>query len=223
MNVQKGVAVCPSCSSISKLESLAASAEVLGVDTDQVPDGCSAYEDRLTNETVLTVTAASWRKALPTWGVAAFWNGITGVFVVIGVRGLLEALGWAQPSQPTSGNGSGAMGLGMSIFMLCFITPFVVVGLAMISTAVVASIGSYTVRVGDATVAVRTGAGPFAWTRRIPRDRIKKVDVGRTTWSQNEQTQPVIVIEHDRTTRVGTLMREDRRVWCAAKLRELVL
>ena len=60
---------------------------------------------------------------------------------------------------------------------------------------------------------VRTGFGPFNWTRRFDPSRVKRVVIAQTSYEQNGQRKPLIQIEADRTIKFGSLLPDERRAW----------
>jgi hypothetical protein len=52
---------------------------------------------------------------------------------------------------------------------------------------------------------------------------VTRVSTGRTSYQVNGQYKPVIVIEADRTIKLGSSLSEARRDWLLAALHELLI
>ena len=115
------------------------------------------------------------------------------------------------------------MTVGMTIFLWLFLTPFIAIGLVMLGALLTCAAGRVEVRLRDGVGVVFMGFGPVGWRRRFEVSRVKSVTIGRTTWSQNEQTKPVIVIDCGEPLRFGSGLPEVRREWMGATLRKMLV
>jgi len=114
------------------------------------------------------------------------------------------------------------MPVGMLIFLWVFLTPFITIGLVMIGALLITVMGRVEVRLRDEDGVVFLGCGPIGWRRRFNASDVRSISIGETTWRQNNQSKPVIVIDCGRKLRFGATLPEDRRAWMAAALRKLL-
>lgn len=229
VNVGEGVAYCRKCGALSRLADMLADADAGLVDIDPAipPAGCLLRETGLW--TTVQVSARSVGGGCGLLFVALFWNGIVSVFVLIALGGTIYHIFGAIPSWfpgPTSGSNVGSnMPLGMVIFLWIFLTPFIVIGLVLIGSLLTTMFGSVQVRIRQNEGILFTGFGPFGWKRRFDASDVKSIRVGKTTWKENDQSKPAIVIEMNssKNLRLGSILRGDRRAWMTATLRQLLV
>ena len=225
VNVGEGVAFCRACSRLIRLADIVADAEFGEIDPERPPRGCRLVDDG--DETVVRASARTIGGIAGLMFAAAFWNGILSVFVLVAIGGTLQFVSGSIPSWfPAPGFDSpsgGDMSLGMLIFLWIFLLPFIGVGLLLAGSFLTILLGRVEVRVRLDRGAVLTGFGPIVWRRRFDASKVKSVRRGETRWSQSNQTQPVIVIEADRTVRLGSNLPEKRREWMLVVLRHLLL
>lgn len=237
VNIGEGVALCRSCSTLTRLSALApaspaAAAEessLAGVNPGAPPRGCSMSGDGA--QTVLVASARSLSGAAGALFFAVFWNGIVSVFVCIALASTIKHLFGSVPSwfpAPPMNSGSGTtagagMPLGMTIFLWVFLLPFIGIGLLVAGVTLVCLFGRVEARVRTDRAVVFTGFGPVGWRRSFDPAKVRSVKIGETTWKQNDRTKPVIEIEGEETVRFGSMLPEGRRVWLAAALREILV
>ena len=219
INIAEGVALCPSCGKLARLSDLIEyerpSKEVI----NDPPPGCSMVNQF--DAMVIRVSLRSFSGFLGALFVCLFWNGITGIFVLIALAGLYTNIVGPLPAWFPAPDFDDQMGLGMSLFLCLFLTPFVLIGLAMLGAVLLAMAGSLLVRVGGDWATVKTGVGPIGYTRRFDPRKVQRVSTGRTKWKSNDQTKPLIEIEADRTVRFAAGLEEAKRDWLIAVLRRL--
>jgi hypothetical protein len=168
--------------------------------------------------TVICASARSLPTAVMMAFMAVFWNGITWFFVLSAAASTVHHLGGGIPAWapgPLHSAGSG-MPLAMALFVWIFIMPFVAIGLMLIAAFLVSLTGRIEVRVRDHRGSVFIGVGPIVWRRRFDPVEVKSVSIGETTWAQNEQRKPVVVIDCGRKIRFGSTLPEERRAWLGA-------
>ncbi|HWE94019.1 MAG TPA: hypothetical protein VG269_08660 [Tepidisphaeraceae bacterium] len=230
INVQQGVGLCRSCGNLSPLNEIVNQQAVDPKALAKPPAGCS-YEERLGGGLVVRASARSVGGALGTLAVCIFWNGITSVFLVFLIGGLYTHFIGPVPKwfpAPSSNSKPGSMNygdpLGTWLFLGLFLTPFVLIGLGMFLAFLMCVFGRVEVRVTETVGRVRTGFGPLNWTRRFNASTVKRVIAGRTTYSQNGQTKPLIRIEAgDRTVKFGSTLPDERRDWMCGVLYVLLV
>ncbi|MEX2217616.1 MAG: hypothetical protein WD749_02555 [Phycisphaerales bacterium] len=232
VNIGEGVALCRACSTLSRLSALAATAPLAvqgtlaGVNPAAPPAGCSMSGNGV--ETVLVASCRSIPTAAVALGMAAFWNGIVSVFVLIAIASTLHhALGsvpaWFPAPPMGSGQGGAPMPLGMTLFLWVFLAPFIAIGAMLAGVVATLLVGRVEVRVRSDSASAFTGVGPLGWRRRFDPLHVRQVSIGQTTWKQNDQTRPVIVIEGESAIRIGSLLTETRRNWLGAALQEILV
>jgi hypothetical protein len=217
------VAFCRACSTVLKLSDLVSSAGLAGVDPASPPRGCSFSSDGVT-----TVVSASARSAGTAFGcllIALFWNGIVSVFVLLTVASTLHHIfgsvpAWFPAPQMKTGN---SIPIGMTLFLWVFLTPFILIGLGLLSGVFLAVAGRVEVKIRGDDGLVFVGCGPLGWRRRFDAREVTTVGIGQTEWKQDDQAKPVVVIECGRKIRFGSLLKEERRNWIAAVLRQVLV
>lgn len=223
--MREGVAFCRACDRLWKLRELAADPEEAEADKaaeGEMPAGCWLRD--LGSETVI---GASCRGPTGCFFLffAAFWNSITSVFVFLALAGIYRHLGGTLPQGLANVKGNASPGnatLGMSIFMLVFMIPFVLVGVGTASAAAIGLFGRLEVTLRGQEGTVFTGVGPIGWRRRFAADLVKSVRVTDSRTSTNGRTNKQIVIEADKTVNLGVMLSDARRRWMAGVLRRVL-
>ncbi len=228
VNVDADTAYCRACGTLTQLSALAAGepSPLEKVDPGHPPAGCRSDYDGM-QQTVVARSGAGCGTLLGLLVFCVFWNGITGVFVLVVIASTLQLMGVAQPAwlpAPTMDEPDG-MGLGMTLFMWLFLLPFIAVGLSMLGSLLVAMAGRVAVRYTAMEGTVFVGVGPAGWRRRFDPRRVTGVGLGKTGWEKNGQKQPVVVMTLDggKKLRFGSLLADERRAWLAAELRRLLI
>jgi hypothetical protein len=219
INIKEGVALCRSC---GKLSHLADISEIPAVDANALatpPAGCS-YEEPIGGGLVLRASLRSAGTALGALAICLFWNGIVSVFVLVAIGGLYTHFIGALPTWfpvPGSGSKRGNVGPGMplgeTLFLCIFLIPFVAIGSLLFLAFVTSLIGRIEITLAGTDGRVRTGFGPFNWTRRFDPSKVKRVSIGKSSYQQNGQNKPVIEVESDRTVKFGSTLPQERRAW----------
>lgn len=245
MNLSEGVALCPSCGSLTRLGDLVGANQedtgsgrlgfvgpggtvvggsLLEDDWRDMPRGCkvSGYH----SDATLTASARSWGGAMGLLFITLFWNGITSTFVVIMISGFYKHFGgtipaWAKGS-PFDGGGKD-MSLGMCFFLLLFLTPFMLIGAGMFIMTLMAMLGDVKVHLRGDQASASTGIGPLRWTSRFKASEVRNVHIGQTKWQQNDRHKPLIVIKASTDIRFGSSLSERRMRWLASATRLLLL
>lgn len=237
MNLSEGVALCSSCGSLTRLATLVGAgvpvadaanagmsdAHMLDNAWRDTPAGCRATGYR--GDVRLTASARSWGGAAGMLFFTLFWNGITSIFVVIMLAGFYKNLGgtipdWAKGSPVDAGNN---MSMGMCIFLLLFLTPFLLVGAATAVLTLVNIAGDVCIRIRGEQASASTGIGFLRWTSRFKTSRVRAVHIGKTEWKQNHRHKPLIVIEADNPVRFASILSQHRMRWLASASRLVLL
>lgn len=227
INIKEGVGLCRAC---GKLSSLSAIAEVPSADPTQLakpPEGCS-FAEPMGGGLIVQASLRSIGGALGMLGACLFWNGIVSIFVLIAIAGLYTHLIGPLPHWfPLPSGKSGKpfdMPLGMTLFLCIFLIPFVTIGLILICTFFTMVMGRIEVSVNAGIGRVRTGFGPFNWTRKFDASKVTRVVDGMSSWSSNNQHKPVVQLETDgNVVKFGSMLTQRRREWMIGLLHILLV
>ena len=220
INISEGVALCPSCGKLSRLSDLIDYERPSEEVVNDPPRGCTLNSG--IDGTEIRVSLRSFGGFLGALFICLFWNGITGLFVLIAVAGLYTNLVGPIPAWFPVPTMDAPMSLGMTLFLCLFLTPFVTIGLAMLGAVLLCMMGSTLIRIGRDQAFVRTGIGPIGWTKRFDPRKVRSIGTDRTKWQQNGEHKELIQIEADKTIRFGSGMSEAKRDWLIAVLRRLL-
>ena len=218
INMVQGVAFCRACNKLWKVSDLAVDAALLGTmeagaDFNAPPAGCAHRDDGVTQEAVAPMRSLG--AGLSLLFFAVLWNSILAVIFVVGWIGRGNATATSD-SPMTEVDTSGGTAAGGEAIPVLFLTPFLLVGIGVALGAAVMLLGRTTLsRRGDEAWA-RSGLGPIAWTQRFKASAVRSIQLGLTTWQQNGRSLPVVVIEADRTVRLGAQLKNERRAWLMA-------
>ena len=228
VNVADDIAYCRSCNLSHKFTAVIRNAELTsGIDLNQPPPGirCDLRGGRI----FISASHRSFSGAAASLGIALFWNGIVSVFVLIAIAGTLENLHISIPTWFPAPNMEGdSMGVGMTVFLWLFLSPFILIGMGMI-TAFLLSLGGRTeVRIERNQGTVFTGIGPIGRRRRFSVSKVSDVRLDSKQWRDSDgdrQRRACIVIEtHDgKLIRFASTLSADRQRFVAALLRKNLL
>jgi hypothetical protein len=230
INIKEGVGLCRGCGKLSRLADIADQPAVDPEALSRPPKGC-IYEPQIGGGAIVRASLRSPGAALGTLAVCLFWNGITSIFVLLALSGLyVHFIGplpkWfpAPTSKGEDGNLGSDMPLGMTLFLCIFLIPFVAIGFMMILAFLNSLMGRVEVIISMNEGRVRTGIGPFNWTRRFDASKVKRVATSQTRYVQNGQRKQLIEIEaEDRRVRFGSMLRDERRAWMLGVLHLLLV
>lgn len=228
VNVATNVAYCRTCNLAHKLSVLVQDTELTAnVDFHRPPAGVTYCDDG--RGTIVVATHRSLGGAFGTLAIALFWNGIVSVFVLFAIAGTLRNLHITLPHWfPVPDMNGSPMSVGMTIFLWIFLTPFIVIGLAMIG-AFLSSLGGRTeVRMHNSEGTVFAGIGPLGWRRRFDASTINDVRIDDRQWRDSDgdrQRKTAIVIETraGKLIKFGTMLTEERRKFLAAAVRKTLM
>jgi hypothetical protein len=235
VNVTADTAYCRDCGSLTKLSELVGAVGESGravkpspldeVNTSDIPRGCSSRNDGL-EQTISLSGSAGCGTIAGLLFFCLFWNGIVSVFVLIALSSTLRHLGVLMPNWfPAPDMDGDDMGLGMTLFLWVFLTPFITVGLILLGSLLVAIVGHTRIRFSGTDGSVFTGVGPIGWRRKFDPRKVKNVRVGKTSWESNGERKPVVELESagGKKIKFGSLLNDDSRLWAAAELRRLLI
>jgi hypothetical protein len=226
INVANDVAYCRTCNLSHSLSNLTHGGGVdAQVDLANPPAGVWYQHDGM--ERVVGATNRSLGTALGSLVFALFWNGIVSVFVLVALAGTLKHLGFTVPHWfPAPELNGGLMGVGMTLFLWIFLTPFILIGLTMIGVFVVSLGGRTEVRVRERDGVVFTGVGGLGWRRRFDASAVKEVRIDDKQWRDSDgdrRRKPNVVIETNsgKPIKFGSLLTEERRKFVAGAVRQI--
>jgi hypothetical protein len=228
INVAADVAFCRPCNTAAPLSEVTFGTGIdPNVDPAVPPKG--AWQRASGLGTMIGATHRSVGGAIGTFAFAAFWNGIVSVFVALAFASTLTLLGFDRPAwfpKPVM-NGS-AMGVGMTIFLWFFLTPFIAVGLAMIAAFLSCLAGRTEVRIRDCQAEVFTGIGSVGWKRKFNTETVKTVRIEDKQWRDSDgdrrrSTHILIELLQGKPIKFGSGLTDERRQFVAAALRAAVL
>ena len=228
VNVANDVAFCRRCNLAQKLSAMVHGIQLdTHIDLNRPPPG--AWYRSGTFGPVLGATHRSIGVAIGTLAVCLFWNGIVSVFVLLAVSSTLNLLNIPAPEWfPVPRMNDDVMGVGMTIFLWLFLTPFIAIGLAMIGAFLSALAGRTEVRLRPSEGAVFTGIGLLGWSRRFNPQNVKDVRMDEKRWRDSDgdrqsKTEIVIELQEGKAIRFGSMLREERRLFVAAGTRKLLI
>jgi hypothetical protein len=224
VNVGTDVAFCRFCHAAHKLSSLVYGSQLENLDVSRPPSG--AWHRGSGMGLVIGATHRSVGMAVGSLAISLFWNGIVSVFVLLALSSTLHHMHISTPDwfPAPKMNGSG-MSLGMTLLLWIFLTPFILIGSAMVGTFLSAIAGRTEVEIRQSEGKIFVGIGPIGWKRRFNPATVREVRLEDKTWRDNDgyrRNKRQIVIETDdgREIRFGSLLREDRMKFVASALRQ---
>lgn len=225
VNVATDVALCRACNLVHRFSELVQVAELEeGVDFAHPPAGAWYRESGM--GAVIGATHRSMGTALGLLAMSLFWNGIVSVFVFLALSATLHHLHVPIPAwfPPVKINKS-EMGVGMTIFMWLFLTPFILIGLAMLAGFLSALGGRTEVTIKNGAGVVFTGIGALGRRKRFNAQFVKEVRVDDKRWRDSDgdrrgTKQIVIEMQDGKPIKFGSMLREERMKFVAAAVRK---
>ena len=225
VNVANDVAFCRSCNLAHKLSGLVHGTELdANIDLTRPPAG--AWYRSSGMGAIIGATHRSLGGALGALAVSLFWNGIVSVFVALALSATLHHLHVPVPHWfPAPKMNHSTMGVGMTIFLWLFLTPFILIGLAMIAAFLSSLAGRTEALIHRTQGVVFTGIGPLGWRRRFDTQSVKETRIDDRRWRDSDgdsrrKTQIVIEMNDGKQIKFGSMLREDRMKFLAAALRK---
>jgi hypothetical protein len=224
INVPADVAFCRACNVACKISELAQGTGIdPNLDLARPPRG--AWQRASGLATIIGATHRSPGGALATLLFAAFWNGIVSVFVALALSSTFVLLGVDRPSWfPKPIMNGGPMGAGITIFLWLFLTPFIVIGLAMIAAFLSCLAGRTEVRVRDWQGEIFTGIGSLGFKKKFNTEAVKDVRIEDRRWRDSDgdrrrSTHILVELLHGTPIKFGSSLTDERRQYLAAALR----
>jgi hypothetical protein len=225
VNVANDVAYCRACNVSYQLSALTQGTELdANIDLSHPPPGAWHRSDG--TGTVIGATHRSLGTAIGTLAISLFWNGIVSVFVLVATAGTARNLGLPLPHWfPAPVMNDSPMGVGMTLFLWIFLTPFIVIGLVMIATFLSCLAGRTEVRINNAEGVVFTGVGGLGYRRRFDASAVKDVRIDDRQWRDSDgdrRRKTCIVLEtrEGKLVKLGSMLTEERRKFVAGAVRK---
>jgi hypothetical protein len=150
------------------------------------------------------------------------------VFVLVAAAGTARNLGIPLPHWFPAPNMNGSpMGVGITLFLWIFLTPFIVIGLVMIGAFLSCLAGRTEVRINNANGVVFTGIGALGYRRRFDATAVKDVRISDQQWRDSDgdrrrKTCMVIDTREGKQVKLGSMLTEERRKFLAGALRKVL-
>ena len=222
-NPGRDLAYCRPCREAYSLAEL--TSEIAGetVDLSRPPSGAWYQSDG--SGVVAGASHRSLVAGLFTLLFGLFWNGLVSVFVVFALSGTLNVLHLPTPRWfPAPVMNDKVMGPGVVVFLWMFLTPFILVGMAMVCGFLSSVAGRTEVRLRDGKGSVFVGLGPLGWSRYFAPGQVKSVKIEDKSWQDSDgdrQRKAAIALVLERKTmKFGSMLSDQRRRFLAAALRQ---
>ena len=228
VNVAADLAFCRTCNLSHTFSSIARGTGIdPTVDVTRPPKG--AWQRSSGLGTTIGASHRTLGGAVTLLGIAAFWNGIVSIFVALALSSTMALIGFRPPGWfPNPIMNGSAMGVGVTIFLWLFLTPFILVGLAMISGFFLCLGGRTEVHLRDWEGEIFTGIGPVGRRRKFKTESIKDVRIEDKQWRDSDgdrrrSTEILIELIEGKPLKFGSSLAEDRRQFMAAAMRKALV
>jgi hypothetical protein len=229
INVANDVAYCRACNLSYSLAELTHDTEMdSNVDLQSPPKGAWNRNAEM-GGVAIGATHRSIGTAIGALAISLFWNGIVSIFVLLATASTLQHLHIPVPDWfPAPRMNGSPMNLGITIFLWIFLSPFIGIGLFMISTFLLSLAGHTEVRIRNGDGLVFTGIGPIGYRRHFDARAVKQVRISdqvSQTRNGGNVNKSFIMIETREGKRIkfGSMLREDRRKFMTAAVRRALV
>ncbi|HEV8491512.1 MAG TPA: hypothetical protein VGR76_04545 [Candidatus Angelobacter sp.] len=225
INVSNDIAFCRNCDASYSLSSLTFGPPPLDekVDVNQPPAG--AWFRQSGNSAVLGATHRSLPQAAGLLFMCLFWNGLVSFFASMALASTIKNLGLPLPAWFPIPKG-GLMHGGMTVFMWLFLTPFILVGLGMLSGLLNCLAGRTEIGIQGDRGVLFTGIGRLGRRKRFSISEVKDVRIEARPWRDNNgaphRSSQIVIQTHQKPITFGTTLTDERRRFVAAALKKLV-
>ncbi len=220
INVAQDVAYCRACNLSHRLSDLTDEEPDAAVDLNRPPNGAW-----FTNDIGGPIIGAVHRNLLTAGGLlfaTLFWNGIVSVFVTLAISATLHLCHISLPDRfPAPKMNGGEMGVGITVFLWLFLTPFITIGLFLAGSLVSNLFGRTEVRIANSQGTVFTGIGALGWKRAFDTTQVKTVRLHESR--NNNGTASIklnIELRDGKSIKFGSMLPDGRRQFMLAALRK---
>lgn len=224
VNVANDIAFCRKCDLSHRLSDLTLGTSVdTNVDASRPPAGTWFQRDG--RGLVVGATHRSLGQAFGLLLFALFWNGIVSVFVALALGSTLQLLGIPVPHwfPPAHSKGS-PLGIGMTLFLWVFLTPFIAVGLAMIGAFLSSLAGRTELQVQGNQCVLFSGIGSLGFRKRFSTSEVKDVRIEDKRWRDSDgdsrRNTQVVIETSNKPIKFGSMLTNERRRFVAGCLKK---
>lgn len=229
INIGEGVALCSGCGELNRLSDLNYSGSTTEETLSKSYKDISISSD--INQIEVSISLFSMTRFLGSFAFALFWNGIISVFLSLAVAAVYFNLFGPVPDWfPVPGLKDGkpimndeVMGVGATIFLCAFLTPFVVVGIGMIINTLLRLFGTTQIVIDKNNSYVSTGISFIRWKRRFDPTNVKSVKYILSKFNQEDQSNYLIEISSAKCVKFGLLLSEEQKNWASSFLRAVLI
>jgi len=224
INVANDIAFCRTCNLSHRLSDLTSGATVdTDVDASRPPAGTWFQRDG--RGTVIGATHRSIGQAFGLLLFVLFWNGIVSVFVALALASTLKLLGIPAPGwfPPAKMNG-GPMGIGMTLFLWLFLTPFIAIGLSMLMAFLSCLAGKTELQIQGNQCVLFSGIGALGRRKRFSTSEVKDVRIEDKRWRDSDgdsrRNTQIIIETTQKPIKCGSMLTNERRQFVAGCLKK---
>lgn len=225
LNLSEGVGICPACDAIYRISELNSSKRSLEEIIANPPDSCQL--NQVDGQIHIIASTYSFSGFLISLGIALFWNGVVSVFVSVALAGLyFNLIGPVPDWFPAVGIENGKpimndkpMTLGMTLFLCLFLTPFLAVGAAMISSVLLCLWGKVEVVLSEYESWAATSVWGIKWKKRFDSTDVEKVNEVISSRGDDGGTSKCLqIVTPHKSHKFGHMYTDQQREWVKALL-----
>jgi hypothetical protein len=227
VNVASDIAFCRHCNLSHRLSDLTSGSTVdENVDASRPPAGTWFQRDG--RGTTIGATHRSIGQAFGLLLFTLFWNGIVSMFVLLNVASTLHLIGISIPHWfPAPRMNGSAMGIGMTLFLWLFLTPFIAIGLAMFAAFLSSLAGRTELQIQGGQCILFSGIGSLGRRKRFSTSEIKDVRIEDKRWRDSDgdsrRNTQIVIETNAKPIKFGSMLTNERRQFVAGcAKRELV-
>lgn len=224
VNVANDIAFCRTCNLSHRLSDLTLGTVVdEDVDASRPPDGTWFQRDG--RGIVIRATHRSIGQAFGLLVFTLFWNGIVSVFVSLALASTLKLIGLPFPHWfPAPKMNGGPMGIGMTIFLWLFLTPFIAVGLGMLLAFLSSLAGRTEVQLEGNRCVIFSGIGPLGWRKRFSASDVRDIRIEDKRWRDSDgdsrRNTQIVIETAQKPIKFGSMLSRERRQFVAGCLKK---
>jgi len=224
INAAKDIAYCRACEKVCALSETIQEVGLDGsIDLRRPPKG--TWYENAPESTMIGASHRSLVKAVGLLAFSLFWNGIVSVFVLLNIANTLNLMGIGFPEWLPLAKSDSSMGLGITLFLWVFLTPFIAIGATMLLGFLMALFGKEEVILSHQHGQVFVGIGMVGWTRRFDPKAISSVRLVMKNWRDSDGDAQskceIILTQNDgKEIRFGNSLPKERRTFLAAVLQQ---